>query len=165
MPQSDNYLNIGTVLGGRYRVESPLASGGFGKTYLVKHLNLGKQYALKEFYIKDACLRGDDDKRVTVAVAENHKLFDSQKAKFLKEAKVLSELSEKQDSHIIRVTDLFEENGTAYYVMDYVVGESLNDRIERQNAPIAEDEVLNILRQMLSALHTVHAAGLLHMDI
>ncbi len=165
MPQSDNYLNIGTVLGGRYRVESPLASGGFGKTYLVKHLNLGKQYALKEFYIKDACLRGDDDKRVTVAVAENHKLFDSQKAKFLKEAKVLSELSEKQDSHIIRVTDLFEENGTAYYVMDYVVGESLNDRIERQNAPMAEDEVLNILRQMLSALHTVHAAGLLHMDI
>ena len=165
MPQSDNYLNIGTVLGGRYRVESPLASGGFGKTYLVKHLNLGKQYALKEFYIKDACLRGDDDKMVTVAVSENHELFDSQKAKFLKEARVLSELSDEQDSHIIRVTDLFEENGTAYYVMDYVRGESLGDRLERSGSPMSEAFVLDVLGQMLKALDVVHGAHLLHMDI
>ena len=165
MAQSDNYLNIGTVLNGRYRIESPLASGGFGKTYLVKHLNLGKQYALKEFYIKDACLRGDDDKMVTVAVSENHELFDSQKAKFLKEARVLSELSDEQDSHIIRVTDLFEENGTAYYVMDYVRGESLGDRLERSGSPMSEAFVLDVLGQMLKALDVVHGAHLLHMDI
>ena len=67
--------------------------------------------------------------------------------------------------HIIKVYDLFEENGTAYYVMDYVDGENLSTRLKRTNAPLPENVVLSYLSQILDGLQAVHAAGMLHLDI
>lgn len=66
--------------------------------------------------------------------------------------------------HIVRVTDLFEENDTAYYVMDYIDGESLRDKLSREGA-LPEDRALRYTRRVCDALRTVHANHMLHLDI
>lgn len=66
--------------------------------------------------------------------------------------------------NIVRVHDLFHENGTAYYVMDYVDGETLAEKMTR-NGAMSENEVLQILPQLLVALELVHANGLFHLDL
>ena len=70
-----------------------------------------------------------------------------------------------KNEHIIAVHDLFEENGTAYYVMDYVDGENLAQRQKRTGKPMSEKKVREILPQILDALQTVHDAGIWHLDL
>lgn len=70
-----------------------------------------------------------------------------------------------KNEHVIGVQDLFEENGTAYYVMDYVDGENLAERLKRTGKPMTEQEVCAILPQILDALKSVHDAGIWHLDL
>ena len=126
------------------------------------NVTLGKKCAIKEFFLKGIAIREDQTSKVHVAITDNKRAFNSQKEKFTKEAHRLSRLD---NNHIVKVFDLFEENGTVYYVMDYIEGESLRDVQKRKGSPFSEKEVLSILSQMLDALNTIHQHGLLHMDI
>ena len=154
-------LQAGTMLrGGTYRVERPLSSGGFGNTYVVTNVNFDETFAMKEFFMKDINHR--EGNTVTVSVPDNMVTFDSQRNKFQKEAKRLRKL---KNEHIVGVHDLFEENGTSYYVMDFIDGESLNERLKRTCQPLPEDEVRRILDQLLDALDTVHQQGIWHLDL
>ena len=147
---------------GKYRIEKTLASGGFGNTYEVTHVMFEKRFALKEFFIKGVAERMDDSVTVSVPVTDNKGLFESQKKKFHREARLLSQLKNR---HIVQVHDLFEENGTAYYVMDYIEGESLSAYMRRTQKPMPEHEVITILMQLVDALRDVHAKNIWHMDI
>ena len=163
MVESDSLLKVGTLLNhDKYRIERYLASGGFGNTYEGVNVTLGKKCAIKEFFLKGIAIREDQTSKVHVAITDNKRAFNSQKEKFTKEAHRLSRLD---NNHIVKVFDLFEENGTVYYVMDYIEGESLRDVQKRKGSPFSEKEVLSILSQMLDALNTIHQHGLLHMDI
>ena len=163
MVESNSLLKVGTLLNhDKYRIERYLASGGFGNTYEGVNVTLGKKCAIKEFFLKGIAIREDQTSKVHVAITENKRAFNSQKEKFTKEAHRLSRLD---NNHIVKVFDLFEENGTVYYVMDYIEGESLRDVQKRTGRPFSEQEVLSILSQMLDALNTIHQHGLLHMDI
>ena len=154
-------LQPGTLLrGGAYRVERALSSGGFGNTYVVMNLNFDERWAMKEFFMKGINLR--DGNTVTVSVPENRQSFNAQRDKFRKEAQRLWKL---KDDHIVKVHDLFEENGTAYYVMDFIDGESLSERIKRLGRPLTEEEVMPLLRQALDALESVHRQKIWHLDI
>ena len=154
-------LTPGTLLrGGAYRVERALSSGGFGNTYVVTNLNFDVVCAMKEFFMKGINLR--DGNTVTVSVPDNRPSFDAQRDKFKKEAQRLWRL---QNDHIVKVHDLFEENGTVYYVMDFIDGESLGERLKRQGRPLTEDELLPLLRQALDALESVHNQKIWHLDI
>ena len=154
-------LPIGTLLqDGKYRVEQFVASGGFGNTYVVEHVKLGKRLALKEFFMRNINLR--QGTTVTVSVADNRDMFLQMKDKFFKEAQRLARLD---DSHIVEVNDFFEENQTAYYVMRFIDGESLAQRMKRTGAPLSEADVVIILQQVLCALRTVHQQGLYHLDL
>ena len=146
--------------GGTYRVERPLSSGGFGNTYVVTNVNFDETYAMKEFYMKDINLR--DGNTVTVSVPDNKSTFDSQRNKFMKEAQRLRKL---KNEHIVGVHDLFEENGTTYYIMDFIDGESLGERLKRTGQPLQEAEVRNILSQVVDALDAVHQQGIRHLDL
>ena len=137
---SQNMLQVGTILHGTYKIESYLASGGFGNTYLAKNIEFDETYAIKEFFVKGVCQRDGNSTTISVSNAENTSSFEQQREKFKKEARRLRSLS---NPHIVKVYDLFEENGTAYYVMDYVDGENLSARLKRTNAPLAESEVRN----------------------
>ena len=155
-------LRVGTLLRGIYRIESYLSSGGFGNTYVATNIEFNERYAIKEFFIKGVTHREENQASVSVSNSENASSFLQQKEKFKKEARRLRQLN---NPHIVKVHDLFEENGTAYYVMDYVDGESLAERLKRTGQPMSEEEVIRILPQILDALKSVHDAGLWHLDL
>lgn len=159
---NQNMLQVGTILHGTYKIESYLASGGFGNTYLAKNIEFDETYAIKEFFVKGVCQRDGNSTTISVSNAENTNSFEQQREKFKKEARRLRSLS---NPHIVKVYDLFEENGTAYYVMDYVDGENLSTRLKRTNAPLAESEVRNYLNQILDGLEAIHNEGMFHLDI
>ena len=159
---NQNMLQVGTILHGTYKIESYLASGGFGNTYLAKNIEFDETYAIKEFFVKGVCQRDGNSTTISVSNAENTNSFEQQREKFKKEARRLRSLS---NPHIVKVYDLFEENGTAYYVMDYVDGENLSTRLKRTNVPLAESEVRNYLNQILDGLEAIHNKGMFHLDI
>lgn len=147
---------------GKYVVEGFLSSGGFGNTYVATDTSFDERVAIKELYIKGVCGRMEGGCTISVSLTENQRTFAAQQEKFKKEARRLRKLS---NPHIIRVHDLFDENGTSYYVMDLVDGESLSQRIKRTKQPLTEQELMLILPQVLDALQTVHAEGIWHLDL
>ena len=149
-----------TLQGGKYRIERVLGQGGFGITYLARNTVFDIDVAIKEFFMKDENDR--DGSSVTMPNTTKQELFHGQMEKFKKEAKRMFAIKNK---HIVGVQDLFEENGTAYYVMDYVDGENLAERLKRTGNPMTEQEVREILPQILDALKSIHDAGIWHLDL
>lgn len=148
--------------GGKYRVDRRIASGGFGNTYEVFNVEFEERMALKEFFMKGISQRDADNTTVSVSNTLNKGQFEAQKDKFKKEARRLRRM---HNPHIVQVHDLFEENGTAYYAMDFVDGESLSTRLKRTNVPLSEKETMDVLNQVLDALEEVHALGIWHLDL
>lgn len=156
-------LPVGTVLKGKYRIKSHLSSGGFGKTYLAEYGSRNTKVAIKEFFMNTANQREADGVTVSVdRTKENADAFDSQLVKFKKEYERLKQIN---NVHVVKVHECFEENGTAYYVMDYVEGDNLKGRLKQRRTPYAEKTVLGYLKQILDGLAAIHSAGLLHLDI
>ncbi len=155
-------LPIGTLLhGGTYKIIRQISSGGFGITYEAEHVMLQKRVAIKEFFVKDFCNRDDETSHVTVGTQGKVALVSKLKKKFVEEAQAIGRLDHP---NIVRVSDVFEENGTAYYVMDYIDGSSLGDIVKRQGS-IPEVTALKYIRQVAEALKYVHAHHRLHLDI
>ena len=119
--KDSTFLPIGTLLARQYKILQHIGAGGFGKTYLVED-QLGEKKVVKEFFISSMCTRDVTTQSVTVSVAENRQSFQEQLAKFKEEARRIYSLSHP---NIVKVSALFDENDTAYYVMNYVEGESL----------------------------------------
>lgn len=156
-------LPVGTVLKVKYRIKSHLSSGGFGKTYLAEYGSRNTKVAIKEFFMNTANQREADGVTVSVdRTKENADAFDSQLVKFKKEYERLKQIN---NVHVVKVHECFEENGTAYYVMEYVDGDDLKGRLQQRRIPYSEKTVRNYLRQILDGLSAIHSVGLLHLDI
>ena len=163
MDKDISSLPVGTVLKGKYRIVSRLSSGGFGKTYLAVYGSHDTKVAIKKFFMNTANLRESDGVSVSVdRTKENANAFKSQLSKFKKEYERLRLIS---NVHVVTVCDCFEENGTAYYVMEYVDGDDLKGRLQQRRIPYSEKTVRNYLRQILDGLSAIHSVGLLHLDI
>ena len=131
-------LQQGTTLqGGKYRIDRLLGQGGFGNTYSGYNTTFDEHVAIKEFFMQGVNKRDDYSGIVSVSLAENVQQFEEQRGKFKKEALRIRKLN---SPHIIKVHDLFEENGTVYYVMDYVDGENLAERLKRNGKPMSMQE-------------------------
>ena len=156
--------------GGKYKIEKSLGQGGFGITYLAEQTNLGRKVCIKEFFMKEYGERtessdADSDatvltgiSAVTSAAAE---VMGKYRDKFVKEAKTIARLDHPG---IVRIHDVFEENGTAYYVMDFIEGENLNDKVKREG-PLSEEKALGYIRQVADALSYVHDHKIMHLDV
>ncbi len=156
-------LRVGATLQmGKYRIERYLSSGGFGNTYVAYNTEFEETIAIKEFFLKGVNQRDGNNTTVSVSNSDNMTMFAEQLNKFKKEARRIRKL---HNPHIVAVHDLFEENGTAYYVMDYVDGESLAERLKRLGRPLDEQEVRDYLPQLLDALQTIHAQDIWHLDL
>ena len=151
-----------TLQGGKYRIERLLGQGGFGNTYMAINTVFNERVAIKEFFMQGISDRDESTGSVTISIERNKQEFEEQREKFKKEALRIRKLD---NPHIVKVHDLFEENGTAYYVMDYIDGENMAMRMKRTGKPLTEQEVLNFLPQILDALKTVHNAGIWHLDL
>ncbi len=154
-------LKEGTLLqGGRYRIDRVLGQGGFGITYLGEHVMLGNKLAIKEFFMKDLCNRDAETSGVSVGSEGSREIVERFRMKFIKEARSIYRLKHK---HIIHVIDVFEENGTAYYVMEYIGGGSLADKVRTGVLP--ETDAVRYIRQVASALEYVHSKSVMHLDV
>lgn len=152
-----------TLQGGKYRIEKVLGQGGFGITYLAEQVSLNRQVAIKELFIGGIGQAINDrrGKEVIVSNSVNQASFDQQREKFKKEAKRLANLNHP---NLVKVHELFEENGTAYYVMDYINGKSLRTKLIQEGI-LSEKLVLNFLQQLLPALDVAHQQNIWHLDI
>lgn len=159
---NQSMLKVGTILRGTYRIDSYLSSGGFGNTYVATNIEFEERVAIKEFFMKGVTHRDDNQTTISVSNAENRNSFLEQKEKFKKEARRIRQL---HNPGLVSVYDLFEENGTAYYVMDYIEGENLSERLKRIGRPMKEQEVNEIFLQIVYALKIVHDSGIWHLDL
>ena len=155
-------LKDGTLLqGGKYEIVRFIASGGFGCTYEAKHTLLDECVAVKEFFVSDFCNRDDKTGQVTVATQSKVEIVGKLRKKFIDEARALFKMKHRG---IVRVIDIFEENGTAYYAMEYIEGQSLGDMV-KQRGKLPEAEAVGYIRQVAEALKYVHSLNRLHLDI
>jgi len=157
-----NTLPEGTVLhGGKYRLSSVLGKGGFGITYRAEHSLLNQPVAIKEFF-PQRCMERNPDGSVEIQAFWSGAV-ESSRRRFLEEGRMLYQLREPG---VIRCQDLFEENGTAYLVMEYLQGQTLEQMLLRAPANrLSPDRAGQIFKQLLAALRSLHAQEILHLDI
>lgn len=155
-------LSIGSTLqNGKYEIVKVLGQGGFGITYLAIHTLLDKKVAIKEFFPKDFCDRDSDTSHITLGTSSSAELVSKLRVKFVKEAKNIAKLNHP---NIVPIQDIFEENNTAYYLMDYIEGESLGDIIKR-NGALTEERAIYYIRQIALAIDYMHSKSMNHLDI
>jgi hypothetical protein len=152
---------VNTVLEGDYRIERVVGSGGFAITYAAEDVHLGTTVALKEYYPIDF---GDRDRTMSVRPKSDlhKKTFDWGRANFLREARTLARF---EHPSIVRVTRVFEANSTAYMVMRFEEGQSLEAWLAGLGRPPTQEELDRIATPLLEALQIMHAAKFLHRDI
>lgn len=144
--------------GGTYKIERTLGQGSFGITYLATHTALDKKVAIKEFFMKELNGRGEDG---SITGMSDGSLSQNYAQKFKKEALNLARL---EHPNIVRVTDSFEDNGTFYYVMEYIEGENLNDYVK--HCQLSQQEAVAIIRSVAEALRYMHEEKhMLHLDL
>lgn len=155
-------LQSGTHLQeGRYRIMRTLGRGGFGITYLAMDEKDDNMVCIKEFFLKDFCAR-DNGLEVISVVSESARVnIERLKAKFVEEARKLKRL---KHNNIVGAYDHFEENGTAYYVMEYIDGETLKSMVDRRGA-LPESEALRYITHVASALKYIHKRDITHLDV
>jgi formylglycine-generating enzyme required for sulfatase activity len=155
-------LTPGAVLhNGTYKIERVLGQGGFGITYLATDLSLDRLVAIKEFFPKEYCDREATTSHVTLGTKGNEDFVHKMKAKFLKEARNIAKLGHPG---IIKIHAAFEENNTAYYVMEYIEGGSLSERVKR-DGPLSEAKAVAYLTKVGHALEYVHERKINHLDV
>lgn len=155
-------LKPGTKLqSGKYEIVRTLGQGGFGITYEAFHTSFERKVAVKEFFMKDICNREMETSHVSVPSVGSKELVDKFKKKFIKEAKTIVALDHP---NIVRVTDVFEENGTAYYVMNNLSGGSLADKVKKEG-PLTEAQAEKYIRQVADALAYIHERNTVHLDV
>ena len=157
-------LPAGTVLRDQYLVGRVLGQGGFGITYLGWDLYLDTPIAIKE-YFPNGFVSRDNSQTVNITRFANQvsDQFEKNKDRFLKEAKTLARFSDIPE--IVHVRNFFQDNGTAYIVMEYVHGITLRQYVYNRGGRLSAGETLSILQPIMEALSKVHSAGLIHRDI
>ena len=152
-----------TLQGSKYRIVRKLGHGGFGITYEGVQTGLNRRVAIKEFFMSEHCERDTHTSRVTVVGTEkSRQLVTRFREKFIKEAQMIAGLDDV--AHVVRIYDIFEENGTAYYVMQYLDGGSLLEKGNAQGA-MPEREAMTYILQVADALEQLHSQRIMHLDI
>ncbi|MDR0698288.1 MAG: serine/threonine protein kinase, partial [Tannerella sp.] len=155
----------------KYQLTHVIGQGGFGITYLgiwntelrggLGVMKTKVPVCIKEYFFKDYCYRDKNSYAVKIHSATGGKLFDRFKEKLIKEANILSEV---HHPHIVNVLEVFEENNTAYIVMEYIKGCSLKYMLDKEGV-LPENKALKYVHQIGNALDFVHDKNIVHLDI
>ena len=160
---ASHHLPPGGILKGRYVIGRVLGEGGFGITYLGMDTNLERRVAVKEYF--PTCLVSRETSLslcVTCYTQNCRDTYEKGRSQFLKEARTMARLENIPE--IVHVLDHFQENNTAYIVMEFLEGETLKDRTARLGR-IPSGELLELLRPVMGAMEAMHQAGIIHRDI
>lgn len=161
-PEQPHYLTPGTILGNHFLVGTAIGAGGFGITYRCFDSMLGVVVAVKEFYPMGLVNRAPGQTAVGLLSGDKKNQYRSQMNRFLMEAQSIAQFGTVKD--IVNVYDSFEENNTAYIIMEYIDGVLLKDYMEKQGR-VDVDTALNIISPIISAVRKIHAKGIVHRDI
>ena len=154
-------LAQGTMLqGDKFRIDQEIGSGGFGITYLADDVCLERTVVIKECFADGYC--GRDGANVTVNAPGFQTAFREIVQMFMREARSIALL---RHPNIVDVHQVFEENGTAYMVLELIEGRDLAEMIECAEDGLSPDQIHALLVKVLDAVALVHANGLLHRDI
>ena len=157
------YLSPGTVLAERYEIGISIGSGGFGIMYKAWDRVLEKEVAVKEYYPIGLVNRAPGQKHITIYSGRGRKEFEHGKLRFMEEARNMA----KFDNHpnIVSVFDFFEENNTAYFIMEFLEGTDYKHYIEQQGGKVSLEYALEVTKVVLKALSEVHKHEIVHRDI
>lgn len=161
-PKQPHYLTPGTLLGNRFLVGTVIGAGGFGITYKCFDTTLGVTVAVKEFYPAGLVNRAPGERRVGLLSGDKESQYRERLERFLLEAQSVAQFGKAKD--IVNVFDFFEENGTAYIIMEYIDGVLLKDYLDRQGV-IEPDVAMNIVMPIIEAVKKIHSKGIIHRDI
>lgn len=153
-------LPLGTQIQ-EYVIEGVLGTGSFGITYKATDTHLGNSVVIKEYIPESFAKRGGNN-CVSAKSDDTMEIFSWGRDRFLDEAKVLAKF---QHPNIVRVNRYFMANDTAYFVMDFHEGETLQSILSRTDKPLNESMIINIFTQILNGLSVVHQQKYLHRDI
>ena len=149
----NNKFLLGKVLG---------KPGGFGITYLAWDSVLHTTVAIKEYLPRELATRSSNGVTVALINSKDKEQFIYGLHQFLKEARTLAQFSHP---NVVRAREFFQQNNTAYLVMDYYEGVSLEEFVHRKGGKLSEQRAFNIMLPILDGLREVHEKGFLHRDI
>lgn len=157
------HLPAGTCLDGRYTIKKVIGEGGFGITYEAVNNSLGSRVAIKEFYYREFVTRNSAvSTQISISSPDRFTLYRQARDRFLREARIVSDFSGAPG--IISVTDYFEANDTAYIVMKYLDGITLQQYLQK-HGPFPAEEICAMMLPMLQSLEKIHNSGIIHRDI
>jgi serine/threonine protein kinase len=162
LEESPLYLKPPVRLMDQYYVGRVLGHGGFAITYLAYDRNLGMLVAIKEYFPIEFATRDSEDLSVVPFIGKAAELFQAGKDKFLKEARLLANF---RSPNIVKIRQYFTAYNTAYFVMEYLTGQTLNQYIKEQGGKLPFARVREILMLLLDALDEVHENAIFHRDI
>ena len=153
-----HHLSAGTLLRKRYLVGKAIGEGGFGITYIGRDQVLKLRVAIKEYYPNGYSNRNHEmSNRVTLGKTEDKEnWFSRGMERFLQEAQTLAQFYEEPG--VVGVRDFFEENGTAYIVMDYLDGVTMKEYIQRKG-PISPGQLFELLEPVMTAIWRLSSLG------
>lgn len=161
-PDSPLHMEPGTYLADRYIVGRVVGYGGFGVTYIGWDAKLEQKVAIKEYLPSEFSTRAPGHSQLTIYSGDKAEQFSKGLNQFVDEAKRLAKF--QNTTGIVKVFDSFEENQTAYIIMEYLEGETLAAKLKRDGV-MAADDAIALLMPIIESLETVHKAGILHRDI
>ena len=143
-----------------YTIEQVIGQGAFGITYLAEDVNLSRKVAIKEYMPAQLAVRAEDKTAQPVSLEEAEKYFWG-KDRFLNEARLLADV---KHPNIVQVLSVFETNNTAYMVMQYERGESL-DNILKRHGTLDQAQLLEVLFPIMEGLEFIHSRHIIHRDV
>ena len=155
-------LTQGSILNGRYIVGRVIGQGGFGITYIAQDYQTKERVAIKEYLPSEFAGRSGNNS-IQAFSGDQEENFEYGKQQFLSEAKTLAAFN--GDRHIVRIFSYFEENNTAYFVMEFVDGPALDSYMAQKGGRLSVEEANRLLLPLMGSLGSVHAKGIIHRDI
>lgn len=155
-------LKAGSVLDDRYVIGKVIGTGGFGITYLAYDTELEKAVAVKEYFPKGVVIRGMDNVAVEPITSFHSGEFSIGAEKFRNEAEILSGLGDSAD--IIKVQGVFGQNGTIYYVMEYIRGITVSEYTKKYGK-INERQALHMAESIAVTFGHIHSRNIIHRDL
>ncbi len=156
-------LQPGMRIWGRYIIGTILGIGGFGVTYKAFDTRLSSIVAIKEFFPQNLSSRMPGEGELRLFMGDSFKNFQIHKQRFVEEGKNLAKFT--GDAHIVNVLDSFEDNNTAYIVMEYLEGVTLKEYMLQSGGVIEYIRATEIMKELLEGLKTIHLKGIIHRDI
>lgn len=156
-------LSPQTILNGKYILGKTVGEGGFGISYIGFDLNLQITVAIKEYFPSGLVSRNVTGSDTVSVFSKGREYYEKGRERFLLEAQTLARFHDMPG--IVSVKDFFQENGTAYIVMEYIEGEDFGHFLRRNGGKLEAESVFTMMKPVIMSLAEVHAQGLIHRDI